>query len=116
MRRSIVAIVFLLSVLVPAKSWAWGCTGHQVVAYIAAENLNPTATAKVADLLSDVTYGDFKRYCAPTKLGNIEFYATWADDARTDANAGWHFWTFLWPTRPPPCRSSATPPAASSPH
>ena len=76
----------------PARNWPWGCTGHQVVAYIAAQNLNTTATAKVADLLSDVTYGDLKRFCAPTKLGNIEFYATWADDSRTDSNAGWHFW------------------------
>ena len=92
MRRSIAAIVFVLFALVPAKSWAWGCTGHQVVAYIAAQNLNATATAKVTDLLSDVTYGDFKRFCAVTKLGSMEFYATWPDDSRTDANAGWHFW------------------------
>jgi hypothetical protein len=92
MRRWIIATLFLLPFMLPIRSWAWGCTGHQVVAYIAAQNLNPTATAKVADLLSDVTYGDFKRYCAPTKLGNIEFYATWADDSRTDANAAWHFW------------------------
>jgi hypothetical protein len=92
MRRWIIAALFILPFITPAKSWAWGCTGHQVVAYIAAQNLNPTATEKVADLLSDVTYGDFKRYCAPTKLGNMEFYATWADDSRTDANGAWHFW------------------------
>ena len=92
MRRWITAAILLLPFMLPAKIWAWGCTGHQVVAYIASQNLNPTATAKVADLLSDVTYGDFRRYCAATKLGNMEFYATWADDARDDSNAAWHFW------------------------
>lgn len=92
MRRWITAFFLCLPVLLPAKSWAWGCTGHQVVAYIAAKNINLTATAQVTDLLSDVTYGDFQRFCAATKLGNLEFYATWADDARDASNAAWHFW------------------------
>ncbi len=92
MRRWMISSILLLSVLLPAKCWAWGCVGHQVVAYIASQNLNPAAAAKVADLLSDAPYGAYKRFCSPTTLGNIEKFATWADDARTDANAGWHFW------------------------
>jgi hypothetical protein len=91
MRRWSVMGVVVLMFALPAKSWAWGCVGHQVVAYIASQNLNPVAAAKVKDLLSNATYG-FPRFCSPTTLGNIEKFATWADDARTDANAGWHFW------------------------
>jgi hypothetical protein len=85
-------LVLFLSLLIPSTSWGWGCVGHQVVAYLAAQNLNPAAAAKVADLLSDAVYGDFQRFCSPTNLGKIEYFATWADDARNDTNAGWHFW------------------------
>jgi hypothetical protein len=92
MRRFMIALIVFLPILVTPKCRAWGCVGHQVVAYIASQNLNSAAAAKVTDLLSDAAYGDFKRYCAPTGLGKIETFATWADDARTDANAGWHFW------------------------
>ncbi|HTU48550.1 MAG TPA: S1/P1 nuclease [Bryobacteraceae bacterium] len=72
--------------------YAWGCVGHQVVAYIASQNLNASAAAQVNQLLADAQYGSFKRFCDVTNLGKIEYFATWADDARTDANAGWHFW------------------------
>src|ERR1700722_12891159 len=97
MRNGLCVIVLSLfsfswSIVSPARMWAWGCVGHQVVAYIASENLNPTAAAQVSDLLSDAQYGNFKRFCASTDLGKIEYFATWADDARTDPNAGWHFW------------------------
>jgi hypothetical protein len=85
-------LTFCVAILIPSTSWAWGCVGHQVVALIASQNLNPAAAAKVADLLSDAQYGDFQRFCSPTKLGNMAYFATWADDARNDSNAGWHFW------------------------
>jgi hypothetical protein len=92
MRRSLIALILFLPMLAAPKCWGWGCVGHQVVAYIAAANLNTAAAAKVTDLLSDAEYGNFKRFCSPTGLGKIETFATWADDARTDANAAWHFW------------------------
>jgi hypothetical protein len=91
MRRWMIALILFLSIFAAPKSWAWGCVGHQVVAYIASQNLNDAAAAKVADLLSDAAYGNF-RACSTTTLGNIETFSTWADDTRTDANAGWHFW------------------------
>jgi nuclease S1 len=92
MLRRMHLLLLCVAILIPSTSWGWGCVGHQVVAYIASQNLNAAAAAKVADLLSDAEYGDFQRFCAPTKLGNMEFFATWADDARNDSNAGWHFW------------------------
>lgn len=92
MRHCILAVLFCLPVAAPARMYAWGCVGHQVVAYIASQNLNASAAAQVNQLLADAQYGSFKRFCDVTNLGKIEYFATWADDARTDANAGWHFW------------------------
>jgi hypothetical protein len=98
MRRIFPLLLLTLTIAVPARGFAWGCVGHQTVAYIASKNLNPVAAAKVTALLSDAqsqyTHG-MRRFCAPTKLGNLEYFATWADDARTEGangNAGWHFW------------------------
>lgn len=90
MRPWVITAAFCVPFLSP-PAWAWGCVGHQVAAYIASENLNPTAASQVADLLGDADYS-VKRFCAPTSLGKIEYFATWADDARTAENAGWHFW------------------------
>jgi hypothetical protein len=91
-RWRIALLTGLVILLSPHRMWAWGCVGHQVVAYIASQNLNPQAAKQVADLLSDAPYGGYHRFCSPTNLGKIEYFATWADDARTDDNAGWHFW------------------------
>jgi hypothetical protein len=97
----------ILMMVAPARSWAWGCVGHQVVAYIAYQNLNSSAASQVDDLLSDAKYGSFQRFCGFTGLGKIEYFATWADDARTDANAGWHFWDIPLGLRLPRFRSFA---------
>jgi hypothetical protein len=92
MARCILLVVFSLTLSIPSNAYGWGCVGHQVVAYIASQNLSSKASLQVDDLLSDANYGDIKRFCSATELGQIEYFATWADDARTDANAGWHFW------------------------
>lgn len=91
MRSWIVVAGLVASAMLPARCWAWGCTGHQVVAYIAAENLNPAAAAKVKDLLSNAPY-TVHRSCKDPQMDKIEYFATWADDARTTKNEGWHFW------------------------
>jgi hypothetical protein len=49
MRRSLIHLTFLL--LFPLHGLAWGATGHQVVADIAARHLNSKAQTAVQDLL-----------------------------------------------------------------
>lgn len=44
-------LLLSLAILIPITSLAWGATGHQVVADIAARHLNPKAQAAVQDLL-----------------------------------------------------------------
>ena len=41
-------VIFLLS----PPAWGWFAEGHEIVAVIAADNLTPTATARVAQILS----------------------------------------------------------------
>jgi hypothetical protein len=45
----LLALIGLLAV--PVRGWAWGHDGHQIVAYIAADHLTPTARRKVAEIL-----------------------------------------------------------------
>ncbi len=93
MRRWMISLIALLPLLAPTAGWAWGCTGHEVVAYIAAQNLNPKAAKQVAGLLKNAKYAKgVIRYCAATDLGKMEYFSTWADDTRTTTTASWHFW------------------------
>jgi hypothetical protein len=99
MRRTAFAMLLVLSSLCTHRAWAWGCQGHQIVAYIASHNLNANATKNVAALLSnaqtqymDDRQQEIKRWCAATELGDMEYFATWADDVRDAQNGDWHFW------------------------
>lgn len=99
MIRAALIAVLLFSPLFESEVFAWGCQGHQIVAYIAEHNLNKAATKNVRDLLSDAQgqYVDsrgeeIKRWCSDTELGPIEYFSTWADDIRSPENADWHFW------------------------
>jgi hypothetical protein len=85
--------------MLPARCWAWGCAGHPIIALVAQANLNPTARAQVAGLLSDAeqqylrdTGREMHRYCPATDLGPMAYFSTWADDERTEADMAWHFW------------------------
>ena len=93
------AKVLLLAAIAgfPSLSFAWGCSGHEMVALIAERQLNPKAAQAVTDLLKDSKLYDNgapKRFCEQTQLGLMAFYATWADDYRGDhkETAEWHFW------------------------
>ena len=81
--------------LAPARLFAWGCEGHQVVAYIAERELNPTALGNVNALLTDFPIDPtLHRFCgasfaAASPMGDA---ATWADDVRDSrGNGEWHF-------------------------
>lgn len=68
-----------LAFMAPAPSLAWGPTGHEVVAYIAEDNLTPAARAAVAGILP-----------AGEDLADV---ANWADEIREErkSTAPWHF-------------------------
>ena len=73
---------------------AWGCEGHQTVALIAKQNLNPHALAMVNQILTENPIDPtLDRFCKPVATDPIEDAATWADDYRKahPETAGWHF-------------------------
>jgi hypothetical protein len=79
---------FLLvaGLLVAGAASAWGPHGHQVVAEVAARELNPTARGEVERLLGD-------------RAGNaMREASTWADEIRSDERwrhtGSWHYLNF----------------------
>lgn len=73
---------------------AWGCKGHQTVAYLAEKHMTPEARQMVDTLLRDNPIDpQMKRYCGNVGLDAMADSATWADDYRsTHSETGpWHF-------------------------
>src|SRR5256885_2189013 len=75
------AILFLLVVVV-AKSFAWGPTGHRAVGLIAEKHLNAKAKKKLKMLLGS---------------HSLAFISTWMDEIRSDSThedmSDWHWVT-----------------------
>ena len=65
-------------VISPLSAFAWGATGHMVVAHIGEDNLTSAARVQVQDLLGSQTMADV---------------SSWADDERSRhrEQAGWHY-------------------------
>jgi hypothetical protein len=98
-RVALLAVMFC-AVFSP-RLWAWGCTGHEVVALIALHNLKTldaangtSVTGQVEKLLATQSRTYANRYCDDFGLDPIAYFATWADDHRTvdPSTAPWHFW------------------------
>jgi hypothetical protein len=73
---------------------AWGCRGHETVAFLAQKHLTPEAQHMVDALLSaNPIDPHLKRFCGDTGLPPFVDSATWADDERSqDPSTGpWHF-------------------------
>lgn len=71
-------------VLCGSLAWSWGAEGHQIVARVAALNLNPNAASQVAQILG----------VPVTSLSDeMAFASTWADIIRFShpETAAWHF-------------------------
>jgi hypothetical protein len=79
--RPAVRFLLLFLLLFPARAWAWGPEGHEIIARIAGQSLTPSARLHLAQLLG----GD------PLPLMVLE--ANWADEIRSDRpeTAAWHF-------------------------
>jgi hypothetical protein len=95
--RSRFLLVFLIAVassVVPPSARAWGCKGHEVVALIAENYLNPRAREMAMQVLAASPVSpDLRRYCGDSGLDVFADSSTWADDERSvdRGTAGWHF-------------------------
>src|SRR5581483_6134203 len=93
MTKAILILCGCLIALSPARLWAWGCEGHQVVAYIAERELNPTALSQANALLSSVAIEIHRNCTVSPGTTPMSDAATWADDVRFSRpkTAAWHF-------------------------
>ena len=82
------------SLFATPAAWAWGCKGHQTVAFIAERHLNPDALAAVNQLLKNNPIDPkLARFCQDFMNDLMADAATWADDVRTvrPETGAWHF-------------------------
>ncbi len=85
------SVLFIFAAVPPAG--AWGCRGHQAVAFIAGKHLTPQARQLVQKLLSENPIDpQLKRYCGNVLSDPIADASTWADDIRDERDNGpWHY-------------------------
>jgi hypothetical protein len=91
---SLAGFLFVVALGFAPSAWGWGCTGHQIVAVIAEEHLNPHAREMVAQILASGPIDPtLRRYCGASTLDAFVDSSTWADDERgiRPETAGWHF-------------------------
>ena len=82
MRFSRSALAFVLTLLLPLSALAWGSTGHQVIASLAANQLTPKAQVQTQALL------------AQEPGSTLASISTWADERKNPTTARWHFLNF----------------------
>jgi hypothetical protein len=73
---------------------AWGCQGHQTVAFIAEAHLNPRARAMALKTLAASPINpSLARNCQPPSADPLADASTWPDDIRPSRpeTAPWHF-------------------------
>jgi S1/P1 Nuclease len=93
-RLGALVVVFAACLLNSPRVLAWGCDGHQTVALIAKQNLNPHALAMVTQILTDNPIDPTVfRFCKPVDPDPMVDAATFADDYRDKhpETAPWHF-------------------------
>jgi len=95
-RSRLQSLLILLAacVLHCPRALAWGCDGHQTVALIAKQNLNPHALSMVNQILTNNPIDpSLFRFCKPVETDPMTDSATWADDFRDKhpETAPWHF-------------------------
>jgi hypothetical protein len=102
MKRALIAVcgfAIFCGFAVP-RAKAWGCKGHQTVAYLAENHLTPEAKQFLTKLLTENPIDpSLKRYCGNALADPMADAATWADDYRAldrtvnkeHPTAQWHF-------------------------
>ncbi|HEY4948883.1 MAG TPA: S1/P1 nuclease [Candidatus Acidoferrales bacterium] len=91
---ALAGLMLVVGVGLAPSAWGWGCTGHQVVAVLAEEHLNPHARDMVAQILAAGPIDPaLRRFCGANTLDAFADSSTWADDQRSiqPDTAGWHF-------------------------
>jgi hypothetical protein len=93
--RVVIACALALAALVCGSPvFAWGCKGHQIVALIAENHLNPNTRAMVKEILDAAPIDSaLNRYCGQSGLDGFADASTWADDERSvrPETAPWHY-------------------------
>ena len=88
-----VTLGLLASLALAPIAQAWGCKGHQTVAFIAEKHLTPEARRWVQKLLSENPIDPkLNRYCGGAMRDAMADVSTWADDVRGERKNGpWHY-------------------------
>ncbi|MGA9883544.1 MAG: S1/P1 nuclease [Candidatus Acidiferrales bacterium] len=94
--RPALLLLFLLSLACAAcpSARAWGCQGHQTIAFLAEAHLDPRARAAALKILAASPIDpSLPRYCRPRSTDPFADASTWADDVRSlrPDTARWHF-------------------------
>jgi hypothetical protein len=90
---SVLTISAVTLFLHPFPLLAWGCKGHQTIAFIAEKNLTPEAKKFVEKLLRENPVDpQLSPYCGPD-LNLLAAASTWPDDIRRQRTntARWHY-------------------------
>ena len=97
MKRSLIflpVLLLLASIVAAPPSFAWGCKGHQTVAFLAEKHLTPEAKQMFQALLTaNPIDPQLKRFCGNALTDVFADAATWPDDERSKEpkTAPWHF-------------------------
>src|SRR5579871_5005380 len=89
-----IALAIVLACIMPGSAQAWGCRGHQTVAFLAEKHLTPEAKDSLTKLLVENPIDPkVKRYCGTAVSSDLFADAsTWADDVRNERKNGpWHY-------------------------
>jgi len=83
----------VICALFPPSAHAWGCRGHQTVAFIAENHLSPEARQMIDKLLSENPIDPkLKRWCGNATPDLMVDASTWPDDVRNERRNGpWHY-------------------------
>lgn len=83
-----------MSLFFPCITWAWGCTGHEVVALVALDRMDTATRAKLDRALAKIPKDYPGRFCTNIDLPRAAYFATWADDYRSahKETGEWHYW------------------------
>ena len=84
----------LLALAMCPSARAWGCEGHEIIAYVAEAHLTPRARATALKILAASPIDrSLSRYCQPRSSNPFADASTWADDFRSQhpETAPWHF-------------------------
>lgn len=83
----------VLGLITSPAANAWGCKGHQTVAFIAGKHMTGEARQFVQKILTDSPIDPrLSRYCGSTTRDLLADASTWADDVRPERKNGpWHY-------------------------